>query len=157
MRRSIGKLHSTYAVASQPVATCDGWPQGCLLWETARPYFYARQTADGRALIGGGDTIFSDDHQRDGLLERKKRKLIARFETLFPAIQFEPAFAWAGTFGETKDGLAYIGQMPERPAAYFALGYGGNGITFSMVASRLITDLFLGVPNDDAAVFAFGR
>jgi glycine/D-amino acid oxidase-like deaminating enzyme len=40
---------------------------------------------------------------------------------------------------------------------YFALGYGGNGITFSMIAARLILDLYLGRPNQDAAVFAFDR
>jgi glycine/D-amino acid oxidase-like deaminating enzyme len=40
---------------------------------------------------------------------------------------------------------------------YFALGYGGNGITYSMIAARLLTDLFLQRPNDDAAVFCFER
>ena len=30
----------------------------------------------------------------------------------------------------SKDGLAYIGQPDDRPRAYFALGYGGNGITY---------------------------
>jgi glycine/D-amino acid oxidase-like deaminating enzyme len=37
------------------------------------------------------------------------------------------------------------------------MGYGGNGITFSQIAARLVVDLFLGRPNDDAAVFRFGR
>ena len=38
--------------------------------------------------------------------------------------------------------LPYIGVLPEHPHTYFALGYGGNGITFSAVAadsdSRLV-------------------
>ena len=42
-------------------------------------------------------------------------------------------------------------------AVISALGYGGNGITFSMIAARLITDLILQRPNDDAAVFRFDR
>jgi glycine/D-amino acid oxidase-like deaminating enzyme len=53
--------------------------------------------------------------------------------------------------------LAYIGQPPGRPRAYFALGYGGNGITFSVIAGKLISDLFLGRPNPDADVFKFDR
>ncbi len=153
----VGTLHSTYAVVSQPLSTTAGWPNGCLIWETARPYFYARQTQDGRAMIGGEDTLFSKDHQRERLVDRKIRKLLNRFKKLFPAIPFEPACDWAGTFGETNDGLAYIGQPVGRPRAYFALGYGGNGITFSVIAARLICDLYLGNPNDDEAVFAFGR
>ena len=41
--------------------------------------------------------------------------------------------------------------------AYFALGYGGNGITFSVVAAQIIRDLFLGKGNSDAEIFRFGR
>jgi glycine/D-amino acid oxidase-like deaminating enzyme len=153
----VGSLHSTFAVASEPLATSAGWPEDCLIWETARPYFYARKTADGRAIIGGEDTEYSDDHAEEGLLREKAAKLVRRFPSLFPAIDFVPACAWAGTFGETKDGLAYIGTMPGRDKEYFALGYGGNGITFSQIAARLIVDLLLGRPNDDAVVFRFGR
>jgi glycine/D-amino acid oxidase-like deaminating enzyme len=157
LRQRIGGLNSTYAVASEPVETFGGWPEGCLIWETARPYFYARQSEDGRAMIGGADTAFADDHERDRLVERKTDELKKRFEKLFPAIEFTPAYAWAGTFGETKDGLAYIGQPPDQPRAYFAAGYGGNGITAGIIAARLITDLYLRRPNADAEVFRFGR
>jgi glycine/D-amino acid oxidase-like deaminating enzyme len=152
-----GSLHCTYAVASEPLTGFEGWPDGVLLWETSRPYFYARQTSDGRAIIGGEDTIFSSDHKRESLIERKSAALIGRFEKIFPQIPFQTACAWAGTFGESKDGLAYIGQVSGRPAAYFAIGYGGNGITFSAIAARVIADLYLGRTNEDAAVFRFDR
>ena len=69
----------------------------------------------------------------------------------------EVAYAWAGTFGETKDGLAYIGVHPQYPHAYFALGYGGNGITFSLIAAEIIRGCFLGHANPDAHIFRFGR
>jgi glycine/D-amino acid oxidase-like deaminating enzyme len=157
LSHSAGSLHSTYATVSGRMTAFPGWPDGSLIWETARPYFYARQTADGRAMIGGEDTIFSSDHQRDGLVERKVVRLKGRFQKLFPALSFEPAYAWAGTFGESKDGLAYIGQPHGRPHAYFAIGYGGNGITFSMIAARLIADLYFARPNDDASIFRFRR
>jgi glycine/D-amino acid oxidase-like deaminating enzyme len=157
LSENVGTLHSTYAVASEPLTSSEGWPDDCLIWETARPYFYARKTADGRAIIGGADTPFSDDHEEEGVLRERADRLIHRFALLFPAIEFLPACAWAGTFGETSDGLAYIGMTPGRECEYFALGYGGNGITFSQIAARLIVDLFLRRPNDDAAVFRFGR
>jgi glycine/D-amino acid oxidase-like deaminating enzyme len=108
-------------------------------------------------IIGGADTPYADDHQRDELIVRKTQELVRRFEELFPAAHFAPANAWAGTFAETKDGLAYIGKSASRPRMYFALGYGGNGITFAALAGRLIADLYVGRPNADAAVFAFDR
>jgi len=155
--RAVGALHSTYATASQPGLEVLGWPADCLLWETDRPYFYGRRTEDGRAIIGGEDTDSANDHDRTALLDRQVERLIERFRALFPGTTFVPEFAWAGTFGETKDGLAYIGQIADRPHAYFALGYGGNGITFSAIAAQLICDLYRGRPNADAAVFRFDR
>ncbi len=153
----LSQLHSTYVATSEPLTSQEGWPDGCLIWETARPYFYARQTEDGRAMIGGEDTDCAEDHQNPSLLAEKVMRLQARFHELFPRIPFEPAYAWAGTFAETRDGLAYIGTPLGRDREYFALGYGGNGITFALIAARLITDLVLGRPNEDAAVFRFGR
>jgi glycine/D-amino acid oxidase-like deaminating enzyme len=152
-----GSLHCTYAVVSEPLASFPGWPSGMLIWETARPYFYARQTEDGRAMIGGADSAFAADHKRDGLVQRRVARVARRFQRLFPDIPFEPAYGWAGTFGESPDGMPYIGQPPGRSSAYFAIGYGGNGITFSTIASRLITDLYLGRANADAGVFGFDR
>lgn len=152
-----GRLRSTYAAASVPTSECEGWPEGWLLWETARPYFYARRTIDGRIIIGGEDTSYREDHASESRIERKTAKLRRRFAKLFPKIPFEQACAWGGTFAETKDGLAYIGRVPERPHSYAALGYGGNGITFSMIAAKLIADLITGRPNEDEAVFRFER
>lgn len=153
----LSQLHTTYVVTSEPLTSFDGWPDQCVIWETARPYFYARQTDDGRAMVGGEDTAFGEDHQNPALLATKVMRLRARFHELFPRLTFEPAYAWGGTFAETHDGLAYIGTPPGRDREYFALGYGGNGITFGLIASRLITDLVLGRPNEDASVFRFDR
>lgn len=152
-----GTLHTTYAAVSEPLPTAGKWPDGCLIWETARPYFYARQTADGRALVGGGDTDGPFDHENPNLLAQKIKLLQQRFETMFSGVRFQPAYVWAGTFAETKDGMPYIGRLPGRQSVYCALGYGGNGITFSMIAARLLTDLILQRPNDDAEVFRFER
>ena len=157
LKQNVGTLHSTYAVISEPVASFPRWEERCLIWETARPYFYLRTTPDDRIVVGGGDTVFASDHRQERLVEKKAKLLTDRFRTMFAETEFELAYAWAGTFGATKDGLAYIGLTPEWPHAYFALGYGGNGITYSLVAAEIITDLFLGRENKDAEIFRFGR
>jgi glycine/D-amino acid oxidase-like deaminating enzyme len=76
---------------------------------------------------------------------------------LFPDIPFEVEYAWGGTFAETPDGLAYIGNVEELPNAWFALGYGGNGITYSAIAADLLRDFVQGRPNPNAPIFAFDR
>ncbi|MFN0205487.1 MAG: hypothetical protein ACKVS6_04145 [Planctomycetota bacterium] len=37
------------------------------------------------------------------------------------------------------------------------LGYGGNGITFSIIEAEIIRDRFLDRKNCDAHIFRFGR
>jgi len=78
------------------------------------------------AIIGGGitgalvayyliqegiDTVLLDER------DKKTAKLQKRFRQLFPDIEMEVAYARAGTFGETKDGLAYIGETRDFPTA----------------------------------------
>jgi len=153
----VGQLHSTYALASEPMRECRELTSQCLIWETARPYFYLRNTMDGRIIIGGMDTDFKSDRARAGMIPKITKRLEHRFEELCPGTKLDVRAAWAGIFGDTKDGLAYIGTPSDHPNAYFALGYGGNGITFSMVAAQILTDLYLGRPNPDAHIFRFGR
>ena len=157
LKQNVGVLKSTFALISEPFDSFEGWPDRSLIWESARPYFYLRTTSDDRAIVGGEDVPFATAHKSDQLIARKTKKLQRRFADMFPRLDMEVSYTWAGTFGETKDGLAYIGQTPEFPRAYFALGYGGNGITFSVIAAKIITDLHLGRPNPDADIFRFDR
>ncbi|SKC71699.1 NAD(P)/FAD-dependent oxidoreductase [Ohtaekwangia koreensis] len=155
--KQVEELYSTYAVISEPFQQDRFWYKNSLIWETARPYLYLRTTSDNRILIGGKDDKFYNPDKRDANLPLKSAQLVKTFHKLFPAIEFRPDFEWAGTFCNTKDGLPYIGSISQRPNTYFALGFGGNGITFSHIAAEIITDLLQGKKNEDAAIFTFAR
>lgn len=83
--------------------------------------------------------------------------LLHSFSERMKHIPVKPDFSWAGAFAVTKDGLPYIGQIPERPHTYFALGFGGNGITFSVIAAEMICDMLKGKNNKDTEIFRFNR
>ncbi|HYE01854.1 MAG TPA: FAD-dependent oxidoreductase [Phycisphaerales bacterium] len=157
LREPVVRLTSTYALATEPVAAEALWPTRCQIWETARPYFYLRTTEDDRVMIGGLDEPFASPGARDALIAGKSARLMARLGAMFPALGARMDRAWAGTFGETEDGLAYIGPSPERPGALFALCYGGNGMTFATIAARVVTDTVLGRASRGAHLFRFGR
>ena len=156
LRRKVARLLSTYALASEPIRGLSRALKDHLIWETARPYLYLRTDGD-RVIVGGEDEDFRDPERRDRLIGAKTKRLQQKFHRLFPDQFLEVAFAWAGTFGETDDGLAYIGATPEWPGAFFALGYGGNGITYSALAAEIIRDAILGRPNKYADLFRFDR
>jgi glycine/D-amino acid oxidase-like deaminating enzyme len=151
------QLHSSYVIASQPLPGRTLWKENCLIWETARPYFYLRTTEDRRILIGGEDEPFADPARRDARLPAKTRALLRRFRQLFPAIPFKVDYAWTGTFGESPDGLPYIGAKPGAPRVLYALGYGGNGITFSQIAATILRRICQGHTPPDANLFRFDR
>ncbi len=157
LKRDRGHLHSTWAMISEPLREFSWWPDQCLIWETRRPYLYIRTTADGRVIAGGEDEPWSSAHESIGLMKKKVMRLTRKFRALFPGVEIEPAYAWAGIFGTTPDGLPYIGTLPEYPHTYFALGYGGNGITFGMIAADLVRDWWAGTPGVGQTLFGFDR
>jgi glycine/D-amino acid oxidase-like deaminating enzyme len=150
------QLSSTYVIVSQPMKSVDLWKEKCLIWETARPYLYIRTTADNRIMVGGFDEPFQDPKKRDALMEKKNKDILKRFKKLFPESKIEIDFYWCGTFGGTKDGLPFIGEHKKHPNMYFALGYGGNGITFSVIAAEMIKDMYLDKYKEDN-IFKFDR
>jgi glycine/D-amino acid oxidase-like deaminating enzyme len=155
--KKVLRLKSTFAFASEPLTSFEGWWEQCLLWETARPYLYLRTSADGRALVGGEDDPFRYPDRRDRMVDKKTDVLAEKFRTLFPGIDLALDYKWAGTFGETDDGLAYIGAVRQMPRCFFALGFGGNGITYSIVAAEIIREAIAGRTHPDAALFSFDR
>lgn len=156
--KPIVKLQSTYATVSEALSLDRPfWKDEMLLWNTADPYLYMRTTPDNRILIGGRDENFYSPKKRDELIADKTRKLNNDFQKAFPHINFIPEFSWTGTFGSTKDGLPFIGRYKKLPNSYFALGFGGNGITFSLIAAEMIAQLISGKENADAHIFSFDR
>jgi glycine/D-amino acid oxidase-like deaminating enzyme len=129
-----------------------------MLWDTDRPYHYARWTTDHRLMLGGGDRPRAHGRLRRRAFREGTREVHDFFVRLYPALA-DVAFdyAWEGLFATTPDGLPYVGPHRRYPGHLFALGYGGNGMTFSFLAASLIHDRLLGRVSRDHELFAFGR
>jgi glycine/D-amino acid oxidase-like deaminating enzyme len=157
--KKIVDLNSTYVtISEQANEKAPYWNDDVLIWNTADPYLYMRTTADNRILVGGRDETFSNAAKRDQLIDTKKKQLVKDFNHIFPDIEFLPEFSWAGTFGSTVDGLPFIGSYSKLPNSYFALGFGGNGITFSVIAAKMICSLIKGYPkNAMDNIYSFER
>ena len=157
IKKKIVRLHSTYAVISEHVhQQIDHWKDDTLFWNTADPYLYMT-SLDGRIMVGGRDEEYYNPSKRDKLIKSKSKQLTKDFAKLFPDVPFIPEFRWTGTFGTTKDGLPFIGSMKNKSNIYYALGFGGNGITFSVIAAEIISDLIQGKSSEDARIFSFDR
>jgi len=151
-------VNNTFALVTEPLARRERLATMPLIWESDRPYLYLRSTFDGRLLVGGADVPFRNTVARDLLLPRQVKKLARQYEDLFGEELPPVAYAWAGSFAETRDGLPYIGRVPGMsPRLQFALCYGGNGITYSVHAGEMIRAGIEGRPHELDGVFGFGR
>jgi glycine/D-amino acid oxidase-like deaminating enzyme len=148
------RIVSTFAIATrpQPRALPSERP---LIWEASDPYLYLRSTSDGRVICGGEDESFSDEARRDALLPEKSKAIATKLAALLPGIDPAPEFAWCGSFGTTTTGLPFIGRIPRQPRIYGIMGYGGNGITFSQIASEVVRSALRGTEDADAGLFGF--
>jgi glycine/D-amino acid oxidase-like deaminating enzyme len=157
-RMGRGTLLSTWAVRSEPVNADAVWPQRQLMWEWGQAYLYARLMPDNRIIYGGGDEHFTEPNKRDAIITKKTTALTKQMSELINT-QVMPECQWAGTFAQTEDGMPYIGPHLQSPHTYLALGYGGNGVTFSLIAARIITGLLCNDATlaEPARLFRFDR
>lgn len=157
LKEKTAEVFYTYACISEQNIVIPEKLKKTLVWDTGSPYLYMRSTDDGRLLIGGEDAHIRHTFFQNKIKERKSRKLQRMLAKLVPGISFTEDFSWAGMFGTTKDGLPYIGESPEFPGALFVLGFGGNGIIFSVQGMKIITDLLEGKKSELAHCYRFGR
>lgn len=156
MPRKGHSIISTWALATRPQAR-KIWPEGCFIWEASEPYLYMRPGPDGRIICGGEDEEFADEEKRNALTPQKIATIERKLAALFPYIDAKADYAWTGNFGKSETGTPSIGPVPRMPHCYAVLGYGGNGITFSMLAGQMIRSMICADGDADSDLFSFTR
>jgi len=154
-------MYRTFVLATERVDAAQRLDLGLsdvMIWDTKRPYHYARWTPGGRLLLGGEDRLVHPGQRRGQQFRTASRELREYFETRLPALAtIRTEFAWDGLFAITPDSLPYIGPHRRYPHHWFALGYGGNGMTFAFLAARLLLERWRGTLSDDHVLFEFDR
>ena len=151
------RVQSTWCFATAPQPAERLWPEQVLVWEHADPYLYARTTPAGRIIAGGEDDSAADAGEREEMTNDKIGRLLAKCRKLWPSADYAIEHTWSAAFGSTDDGLPLIGRVPGAPRLLAAYGYGGNGITFSYLASRMLATLIAGEGRDWFDDFAIDR
>lgn len=157
LNEKIVNLKSTFALASEAYVKMPKAFKKRIYWNTDSPYLYFRSTNDRRIIMGGGDIAFKDAKHRDAMLHKKERTLAKSFGKCFPDIPFTTDYSWAGTFGETADGLPYFGKPDAHKNEHYILGFGGNGITFSVMGMTALAHSINETPHPYLEYYKFGR
>ncbi|MGD6794105.1 NAD(P)/FAD-dependent oxidoreductase [Metabacillus indicus] len=150
-------VNRTYAIATTPVASLEKWEDKSLIWETKRPYFYMRTTVNGRIVAGGLDEDKMEAPSNEDIIRERGQRLLDKIKEHYPSYDMEVDSAWGASFGESDDGLPFIGQHPKKDNIYYCLGFGGNGTVYSMLGAEIIKDLILYQSHPDADIVRLDR
>ncbi|WP_395649709.1 NAD(P)/FAD-dependent oxidoreductase [Brevundimonas sp.] len=147
------KVISTWAMASKPRQRCPAWLRDMLVWEASDPYLYFRMGGDGRLIVGGEDEASPTAHEDEARGRRKCATIADKLKRLLPQVEFEVDYSWAGAFGESATGLPSIGPVEGMDHCWAVMGFGGNGITYSVIASQIVAAEVRGGSDPDAGLY----
>lgn len=164
-KKRLVSLTRSFTLATKPVKAFTGWYHRCIIRDNESPYTYLRDTGDGRIIIGGQDMKVGGKNSGmaqlkdiEEVVESKYALLEANLNSYFPEISdLEVEYKFNGIFGETKDGLPYIGEHEDYPNYYFCLCYGSNGILYGIQAGQILRDLHLGTKRPELELYKFNR
>jgi gamma-glutamylputrescine oxidase len=119
------------------LATAPAPPRLAGLWLVAPYGFAIRQLADGTLLAAAGGR----GNVEGGFLEAPtaagQGALEVQMQELFPAAHRAPVMhRWAGTIVRTADGLPWMRSVPGVPAAAYACGFNGGGLSLGFALGR---------------------
>jgi glycine/D-amino acid oxidase-like deaminating enzyme/nitrite reductase/ring-hydroxylating ferredoxin subunit len=110
-----------------------------LIYDMDDPYHYYRtQVVNGveYLIAGGNDHKTGHDHDTSKCFMDLEAYLRRHLNIV------GVAYTWSSQYYEPVDGLPYIGHLPGHDNnVYVATGYGGNGMTYSHVAARVLKEM----------------
>lgn len=112
-----------------------------VLTDTRTLRFYYRLLPDNRVQIGSRSAITGADAPN----ERHFELLVNGLHRKFPALKgIQIDYSWWGWVDVSHDMMPRVFQPDPKETVYYALGYGGNGVSYSSQAGRRLAERIAG-------------
>jgi glycine/D-amino acid oxidase-like deaminating enzyme len=129
---------------------------GVTISDTVTPRHVVRWTRDDRLLVNGASQDETPAKKREAVLVQRTGQLMYELLMMNPAISgLQPEYGWEGSYGETADGIMYIGPHRNYPRHLFGLG--GDSTTGAFLAARVLARAAAGQPDKHDEVFGWTR
>ena len=155
------KRRETYLVMTTPVPAAmrrQLWSSDVTIRDSRAPHHRVRWTPAHQVIVSGADQAETPARTRDALLIQRTGQLMYELLMMYPAISgLQPQYGWHLPYGETADGLMYIGPHRNYPHHLFALGGGGDSISGAFVAARILARAVRGQVDKADEVFGWTR
>jgi len=122
------------------------------------PPHYLRWSGGDRLVVAGADQDETPERRRSAVLVQRTGELMYEVLKMYPAITgLQPAYGWEAAYGQTADGLMYIGAHRNYPHHLFALGGSPVSVTGAFVAARVLLRAVQEAPDAADEVFRWTR
>jgi glycine/D-amino acid oxidase-like deaminating enzyme len=153
------KPREQYFVVTEPVPAAirkQLASHGVTMGDTAMPPHQVRWTRDDRILVTGATQDVTPARKRDAVLVQRTGQLMYELLMMNPAISgLQPEYGWDAAYGETADGIMYIGPHRNYPRHLFGLG--GHSLSEAFLAARVLARAANGEPDKHDDVFGWTR
>ena len=126
--------------------------------DTRVPPRRLRWTPDDRLIPVGADQEATPARTREAVAVQRTGQLMYELLTMYPVISgLRPEYGWEASYGETADGLMYIGPHRNYPRHLFALGGTPHSATGAFLSARILLRALQGRPENGDEVFGWAR
>lgn len=155
-------LYKTFGIVTEPIDGIDEKTGNFTAKDMENTCHYIRFTPDGRIILGGEDVKFTDSMKNDMLFKKiancNYKKLFGWLQKTFSSIEnMTIGYCFNGTFANTKDHLPIIDELPDMPNVYCNLGFGANGILYSVIGAKMLKDISKDYYAKDMHLFRIDR
>lgn len=156
------QLYKTFTIVTNQIPNLNQYNINFTGRDTKSPYHYIRFINDNRIAFGGEDIPLTPYYRNEKNLEKTATKKYNNLlDTLKKQLKIQEEitidYAFNGTFATTKDSLPLIDELPNMPNCYCNLGYGANGVLYSLAGAKLLTNLIKGKDTKDLPMFRIDR
>lgn len=129
-----------------------------ILTDLHAPPHHVRWSGADRLMIAGADQDETPERTRSAVVVQRTNELMYELLKTYPAIYgLQPEYGWDAPYGETADGLMYIGAHRNFPHQLFALGDRAVSVTGAFVAARILLRAVQESPDPADEVFSWTR
>jgi glycine/D-amino acid oxidase-like deaminating enzyme len=152
--------HSLVVVSSDIVATAPvpdrleeiGWTGGEGITDSQMMVNYYRTTHEGRIAFGKGTATVAYGGRVGAAFDRNPRRtamVSAELRRSYPGLADVPIeHDWGGPIDRTPDSVPIFGHLGGREHIIYGVGWSGNGVGPSLVGSRILSSLALGIDDE---------
>lgn len=160
--QSPAELYKNFTIVSKPIEKLKNFNTNFTARDNSEPSHVMRFTTNKRIIYSGEKVKFNDkfmDKKYLGNISSDKyRKLFNSLQkTLYNLEDIPIEFAFNSTIANTKDDLPIIDEISNMPNCFCNLGFGSNGIIYSIIGADMLKNAIKGLYTKDMNMFKINR